>query len=207
MSHRTLLTLAGRLVLGYLMFRYFSPSARVEAAPSSQLVQELADQSDSRIDQTAVCTPLGMQDFLNQTKDLSEDDTELIYETCRDQFLQGNQISDEVKKIVDEWVGTDLSKAELNQVFLIYQLALLGPKPEKTSEKFESDCAHMVNQFETYRQTIEPLTSYIDVDLDAMLNDSDDEIDDQERDLLNYVQYAQFCAEITSRDEDLARRK
>lgn len=143
-----------------------------------------------------------MQEFLNQTKGLKDEDVELIYDSCRDEFLQNNQISREVKETVDEWVGTDLSKAELNQVFLIYQLALMGPKPEKTSEQFNKDCAQMAENFEVYRNTIEQLTNYIDIDLDAMLNDSDDEIDDQERDLLNYVQYTQFCKSISDSNED-----
>lgn len=183
------------------MFRLFSQGARVEAAPSArvqELVQELADNSDNRIDAQRVCTPLGMHEFLDQTYDLSDEDVELIYETCRDQFLHENQVSEEVKETVDHWVGTDLSKAEMNQVFLIYQLALMGPKPERTSELFADDCSHMADQFDFYRQTIEPLTSFIDVDLDSMLNDSDDEIDDQERELLNYVQYTQFCKSILS---------
>lgn len=172
-------SIAGRMLIGYFVFKVLV-SMRTEASP--------VDSSDD--DQ---CSTAGLKQFLGSTGNLSKEDVELMYEHCRGQFLDANKLSASVKQTVDDWIGTDLSKAETNQIFLIYELALTTPKPEKVSKQFERDCDKMVEQFQNYRDSIEPLTNHMDINLDSLLTDGSEEIDDQERELFNFVQYSQFC--------------
>lgn len=146
------------------------------------------------------CTPEGFKEYLIESP--NKDDIELLYKHCRDQFLRANTVSASVKTTVDGWIGTDLSKAETNQIFLIYDLLLSAPKPANVSEEFENDCNKMEASFQTYRDNIEPLTNHMDIDLDSLLMNGIDEVDDQERALFDYVQYTQFCRSILDEDDE-----
>jgi hypothetical protein len=173
---------AGRVLVGYLLFKIFT-SMRADAAPTTS----------NNTDASDLCTAEGLQEFLEQTGSLTGDDIELAYQHCRGRFLDESTISPEVKQTIDDWVGTDLGKAETNQIFLAYELALVGQRPERLSENFVADCHRMVGQFQAFRDSLEPLMSRVEIDLDSLLAGGSEEIEDDERQLLNFVQYSQFC--------------
>ena len=179
MLYKFLSSAAGRVLIGYFLFKIlFILSA--QASPIEQQADE-------------ICSPAGMQALLGSSDSISTEEAELLYIECRDQFLDNNKVSPSVKATVDDWIGTDLSKAEANEIFLALELALTSPKPERVSEQFQLDCRSMSDRFLTYYDTIEPLTSHMDLDLDSLLGGGNNEIDDQERELFIYVQYSQFC--------------
>lgn len=178
-----LLSLASRVLLGYLIFE-FDIFSRAKAASFD-------------LSNTESCNPDSIQQFLSENHG-NTDNIQAIYERCREQFLSENEVSLNVKQTVDEWIGTDLSKADANEIFLAYQLAIFRPKPENTSEEFTRDCELMFNRFEAYCEATEPLTYYVDNNIDSMLadGDTDRKSDEQERDLINFVQYTQLCKSI-----------
>lgn len=187
LARSALTSAAGRLIVGYLLFRLLT-IWRTEAAPIGANWKQTA---------SSICTATGLQDYLQKLDhQLTENDIQLVYEHCRAEFMETNKISESVKQTVDDWVGTDLGRAETNQIFLAYELALMGPRPQKLSENFKSDCREMVNQFQNFRDSLEPLTSRIEIGLDTLLASGSEEIDEEERDLLNFVQYSQFCKSL-----------
>jgi hypothetical protein len=143
-----------------------------------------------------LCTVDGLHKLVELNDDPTGEDIRLAYGRCRDEFLEKNQLSRVVKTTVDEWIGTDLSKAETNQIFLAYELALVGPRPETLPDQFEADCNRMADLFEKFRRFIEPLTSRIDINMNSLLAVGNEEIDEEERDLFNFVQYSQFCRSL-----------
>lgn len=179
MSHKFPLCVSGLLLIGYCLLQ----TLFIVRSGASSPEQSALD----------ICSSAEMKTFLGSKDSISTEEVELLYHYCRDQFLDKNRLSSTVKQTVDEWIGTDLSKAETNEIFLALELSLSSPKPDKVSEKFELDCKEMSEKFQSYYDTIEPLTSYLDINLDSLLAHGNNEIDDHERDLFNYVQYSQFC--------------
>lgn len=180
------------MLAGYLLFRVVTVW-RAEAAPAAL---ESPEAATGALPTEGLCTAEGLREFLERTASVTEDDIELAYEHCRDQFLERNELSPVVKQTVDQWVGTDLSKAETNQIFLAYELAFVGPRPDHLPEGFEPDCRRMVDQFQEFRDLLEPLISRVEIDLSSLLADGLEEVDEDERQLLNFVQYAQFCKSL-----------
>lgn len=151
-----------------------------------------------------ICSTKGLQEFLNDGAD--DDAISLVYQHCRGQFLEDNKLNENVKQTVDGWIGTDLSKTETNQIFLIYELALTTAKPDRVDKQFKKDCKAMENQFELYLETIEPLSNRLQINFDLLLATGKQEIEDQERELFNFVQYSQFCR-LLLMNEDLDNQR
>lgn len=173
------------MLIGYLMLKLIT-IWRAEAAPAS--VNPSEDHS--------FCTTAGLQEFLEDQTGSGPNsaDLKLAYEHCRGEFLdRSGELSEVVKQTVDQWVGTDLSRAEVNQIFLAYELAFVSPKPERLAENFATDCRRMIDQFQAFRDMLEPLMSRIDIGMESMISNGSEEIEEDERELLNFVQYSQFC--------------
>lgn len=186
-------TMAGRLLIGCLLLCPLACSL-LEASPATPAVQETGSENvDHLLDSASFCTPLGMRDLLGGTRDLSYEDYRLIHESCRNRFLLENEICEEVRQTVDQWLGTDLSKLGFKQSMLLYRMTKFRPKPEGISDGFEEGCSQMVQSFENYRNTIWPLGDYIIINPETRLGTRDSESDDANRDILNYMQYARFC--------------
>lgn len=187
-------------MVGYLIFKLYNRS-NVEAASleSNQLDAPNA----------TICTPDGIEQFLDTYKG-DDEAIQATYDLCTQQFLANNTVSAEVKRTVDEWIGLDLGNADPNEVFLAYQLAIVSPKPNKTSDLFERDCQQMFESFEAYRDTVEPLTyffgaesdEYEEEPLDTMLSVDSKKLEQQDRQLINFVQYTQLCKSLLQGDDD-----
>lgn len=194
-----LLSLAGRVLMGYLIYRFFWSPSHIEAAPANDSQPSQQDVQTNALD--VKCTAHWIEQFLNTKQHHnSNEEADSIYAHCRDQFLLDNQISADVKRVVDNWLGMDMSTAEdANQIFLAYQLALISPKPsDQIDEQFLGNCQLMGQSYKSYREAVAPLTDYIDINLDSKLN-GEGIINEQERQLLNFAEYAQLCKSIMQR--------
>lgn len=165
----------------------------------------------------STCTVAGIEQFLDTYRGL-DGAIRAAYDHCTEQFLANNQVSVEVKRTVDDWIGVDLAEADPDEVFLAYQLAIISPRPAGgTSHRFDDDCEQMFESFEAYRDTVEPLTYYYSGDSDDDQYDQADslnrllvvraddarKLDDQDRQLIKFVQYTQLCKSLMQGNADV----
>ena len=186
---RMFFSVAGRVLVGYVLFRMFA-LWRVEAAELSGYNTVGAEDTNF-----PACDYKSIEQFVAKTS-LDKKQIQAAYENCRDEFVASNQISPIVKQTVDSWIGTDLSRAEDNQMFLIYQLVLNSRVPKIEDANFATDCNKMFDQFENFRDYTDPLAEQIDIDLNTLLMGGNEQIDEQDRQLLTFIQYTRFCKYI-----------
>ena len=174
-------SVAVRLIVGYFLFKSISWSPLAGAASIDFDDANLCTSSE-RIRQLLVSE--------------NRDQLREVFEHCRDQFVAANKPSPVVKQTIDDWIGADLSQAEIEEILLAYQLALLGRRPGETSRQFAADCEQMYQRFEAFRDAMEPLSLLLNFSMDSMLTGGEFELNEPGRELFSYVQYTQFCKSI-----------
>lgn len=187
---KLLFSIGSRLLISYLVFNYF---VTAKAA-------ELGDNSPSS------CSQEKIDSILTQS---SEEDINRIadelFQKCRQNFLQSNQIEPVVKEAVDKWLNLDLSKASPSERWTAYQMALMnesisGGRAKNKDEKFVQGCKRMIENYETFRDNTSQLADYIDIE--SAWWSASGGAGSPSNDLNNYAQYSLFCHSLIEESED-----
>lgn len=187
-SRSQLLSVAGRLIVGFLVARYIS---------SQRLGGEAAS-----VGQPSMCNRENLAQIFADAKTDTETNSlanELL-ETCTSEFLRNNTINPAVKKTIDEWLGMDLSQASALQLLEAYE-RVLNERPENNDElDFVEGCREMLKKYEEFRDTTSILADSVDGSA-IVVNESNEESDgfsttEGAKTLLSYAQYGLFCSAL-----------
>lgn len=184
-----LLNLAGRILVGYLIFKAFNAnkvadSASVGESNDNCSSDKLRDSINKAIASYGSSTENGESSVNKVAVDL--------FKKCNAEFVNKNPISKEVKQTVDAWLDMELDKSEVKSLYVAYQQALINERPEKISAEFKNQCKAMKAAYESFRDNTIELAKHIDVSSGALLTD-DGQVSDDELYLFNFAQYSQFC--------------
>lgn len=184
-SKSHILSIAGRVIVGFLVARYIT---------SQRLGGEAA-----AFNEPSVCSAKNLAQTLENAKVDTETNSlaNQLLETCTNEFLRNNTIDPVVKKTVDEWLGLDLSQATALQLLEAYE-KVLNQRPETNEDpKFVEGCKTMLKRYEEFRDTTSILADSIDGSA-IVVNEGDPSLAGSQsaRNLLSYAQYGLFCSAL-----------
>lgn len=182
-----LMSVAGRMLVGYLIFKAFGASTLADSASVNDGCSAEALRNSMK---ESIATYGSSEDGQVSQAAIG------LFKKCNAEFVAKNRVSEDVKKTVDDWLGMELDQADPKSLFMAYQQALMNEKPEETSEAFKDDCKNMGWAYELFRDNTVELAKYIDVSSGALLME-DGQVSADERALFNFVQYSQFCSLLT----------
>lgn len=187
-ARNMLMSVTGRMLVGYLIFKAFGASRLAESASVSDGCSAEALKNSIK---ESIAT-YGSADNDQVSKAAIG-----LFKECNAEFVAKNRISQDVKQTVDDWLDMELDQADPKSLFVAYQQALINEKPKELSDAFKDDCKNMGWAYELFRNNTIELAEYIDVSSGALLTE-DGKVSADERALFNFVQYSQFCSLLSS---------
>lgn len=187
-SKSHLLSIAGRIIVGFLVARYISS-------------HKLLGSEAASFNEPPMCSHENLAQLFESEKTDTETNSlaQKLLETCTDEFLRNNSINPTVKRIVDEWLGLELSEATALQLLEAYERVLQNERPESNEDpEFVEGCKEMLKRYEEFRDTTSILADSVDGSAIVVDGGAESEYAGSQgaKSLLSYAQYGLFCSAL-----------